>query len=209
MGTFKRTIGDRVVHLSCEPAQGPQAQWVFDALERANAREKLAAGTKVRVGWTTLSLAAQGSGLQVREPDYEKDPERGTLADLTGTLTVLSWQRDVLARVGVEGVAVDFLERVVVEGGALDEPQVQLLRSKGASPGDSGWSIGQVDEDEEEDALESLRVCDLLHSRPALLQAMTLPPGYLVVFDGDEIQSVDDPSGKDVWGSAAPAKGDR
>ncbi len=209
MATFKRTFGERVLNLSCEPALEPQAQWVFDALERANASKKLAAGAKVHVGWTTLTLAAQGSALQVREPDYEKDPERGTLADLTGTLTVLSWQRDLLARVGVEGVAIDFLERVVAAEGALDEPQVELLRSSGASPGDSGWSIGHVDEDEEEDALESLRVCDLLHHRPALLQAMTLPPGYLVVFDGDEVQSVDDPGGKDVWGPTAPSKGPR
>jgi hypothetical protein len=209
MATFKRTIDGTVLHLSCEPALEPQAQEVFDALARAHGKKKLAAGSKVHVGWTTLSLAAQGSGLQVREPDYEKNPERGTLADLSGTLTVLSWQRDVLARVGVEGVAIDFLENVVVAAGALDEPQVQLLRSPDAGAGDSGWSISHVDEDEEEDALESLRVCDLLHARPAVLQALTLPPGYLVVFDGDEIQSVDDPSGRDVWGPAAPPKGRR
>ena len=202
MATFKRTLSGSVIHISCEAALEPQAQEVFDALARADAKQKLAAGSKVHVGWTTLTLAAQGAGLQVREPDYEKNPERGTLADLSGTLTVLSWQRDALARVGVEGVAIDYLQKVVVAAGALDEPQVQLLRG----PGDSGWSISHVDEDEEEDALESLRVCDLLHSRPALLQAMTLPPGYLVVFDGDEIQSVDDPSGKDVWGPATSPK---
>ena len=198
MATFTRTIRGSVIHISCEPALEPQAQELFDALARADAKEQLAAGSKVRVGWTTLTLAAQGAGLRVREPDYEKDPERGTLADLSGTLTVLSWQRDVLARVGAQAVFIDYLETVVVAEGALDEPQVQLLRG----PGDSGWSISHVDEDEEADALGSLRVCDLLHERPALLQAMTLPPGYLVVFDGDEIQSVDDPSGKDVWGPA-------
>ena len=199
MATFTRTIDGSVLHLSCEPALEPEARLLFDALAHAAAKKTLAAGDTVHVGWTTLTLAAQGRGLQVREPDYEKNPQRGTLADLTGTLTVLSWQRAVLARASVEGVAIDFLQTVAVTEGALDEPQVQLLRSAAASPGDSGWLIGHVDEDEEEDALESMRVCDLLHHRPALLQAMTLPPGYLVVFDGDEIQSVDDPSGKDVW----------
>ena len=44
-----------------------------------------------------------------------------------------------------------------------------------------------------------MHVFQLLRTRPALLRLLALPPGYLAVLDGDEVEAVVDPSNNDVW----------
>ena len=41
-----------------------------------------------------------------------------------------------------------------------------------------------------------MRVYQLLDLRPAALAVLSLPPGFLIVFDGDRIEGIEGPGGK-------------
>lgn len=108
-------------------------------------------------------------------------------------------QNDVLHRLGVEGEAASFSDKVVAAKGILDHPRVYLERTRNPPKGDSGWYIGPVEGGQEKLELEAFRVYELLARRPSLLRALGLPSGYLVVFHGDDIDAVLNEDDVDLW----------
>jgi hypothetical protein len=196
-------VRDVELVVRCDDRLAVQARSVLELLAGLHGRGKgLADGVTVQVGWSVLTLRRRKEGLQVCEPDFDGDPFRNLRDDMTCTLAVLSGMTAVLHRVGVEGVPARFDEKVVLAKGCLGGRRVHLQRSE-PEPGDSGWYVGPADGPASEqgaDSYEAMYLFQLLRTRPALLQLLALPPGYLAVLDGNDIEAVVDPDNNDVWG---------
>src|SRR5690349_14037446 len=69
------------------------------------------------------------------------------------------------------------------------------------SPGGrmTGWRLTPADGIKEEDEVESLPVYAILAARPELLDAMLPPPGYLVLYPGDQLTTVVDENAHIGW----------
>ncbi|EDM74339.1 hypothetical protein PPSIR1_11948 [Plesiocystis pacifica SIR-1] len=187
-----------------------EVQRLFLLLEDLRAEQvEISTRTRLPIGWTTLSFeapVAEGpesalgtSTLVVREPDYDGEPEDATRADISVSLATLARQRGVLERVGVAGEAINFDQHVMAIQGALDIEEVLLLRV--VSPGGrlTGWRLAPTAGISEEDELESLPVYAILQARPALLDAMLLPSGYMAYYSGDQLTTVLDGEDRVVW----------
>jgi hypothetical protein len=184
-------IGAKTIIVRCDAALRPQAEWLLAYVRKTFGPDggKLRDGFKLQVGWSILSLREQNGQLVISEPNYRGDPFTEWHDDISCTLRVQAEQNEILALAEVEeGVPALFQDKVVLAKGCLEEKRVYLERAKDPPPGDSGWYIGPVADDEQQPKLEAIYVYNLLKSRPALLQVLALPPGYIVVFDGDDIE---------------------
>jgi hypothetical protein len=171
----------------------------FEALQREGLA--LRDGTRIRFGWSILTLRAETGGLRVCEPAFDGDPLRETSPTINVTLRVLAGQVRVLKCVHESGSDVGFEELVLVRQGALEAPGIFLRRQKPVSPNDSGWLIGDLDHIEETGGdLTPTPVYALVRSRPAALAVLALPVDYTVVMRGAEISNVFDATGQDRWG---------
>ena len=191
--------GQRVTVQCAEPV-GRQAQWLLELLTTQAARGlSLQDGRTIQVGWTILRLRKRGEDLVVCEPDYSGDAFNSERDDVTASLLVQAQQNEVLRRLGEEGEAALFQDKVVFASGSLAERRVYLERIPGSPEGDSGWYVGPADRRDADPHLDAMYVYQLLGSRPALLQVFALPPKYLIVFDGDEIEAVLNQQNVNVW----------
>jgi hypothetical protein len=203
MTQHRLQAGASTLVANCSLALHRQADWLLAALKNlADLGNPLADRTRIQVGWSVLTLRQNGSELAVCEPDFAGNPLANVVEDVTRTLLVLAQQRDVLRRLGQPGQFAMFQDKVVLAAGCLERPQVYLERSKTISRTDSGWYIGPV-EDAGPVKYEARYVFQLLDLRPALLQVMALPPGFVAVFEGDAITAVLNEAGEDVWARAA------
>lgn len=92
-----------------------------------------------------------------------------------------------------------FDQFVIAVQGAMSQPRIFLRRDSSISADDSGWLLASVENPEEladETRLESIAIASLVQRRPALLQALTLPRGFIVVFSGDSIEQIFDAGGR-------------
>jgi hypothetical protein len=188
---FAVDIGSKKVAINCHKALRAQAKWVLTYLKETFAEkpEKLKDGYKLQMGWTVFCLKGSDADLVLCEPAYQGNPFTDWHTDLTTSLTVQAQQNDVLALTQADGVATLFQDKIVLAKGCLAEPRVYLYRSKAASPGDSGWYIAPVAKGSKEPVLEAIFAYELLKHRRALLQVLPLPPGYMVIFNGDVIEA--------------------
>jgi hypothetical protein len=125
------------------------------------------------------------------------------------TLQVIALQSDLLSRAEAlqEGEAPRFDERLVLRAGALDQPRIYLERHPPKMPGDSGWFLSIAAEGEDPrvhaspDAADytALRIFELLRLRPALLGGLAFPPGWMLVYQGDEVEAIINPQNQLAW----------
>jgi hypothetical protein len=197
-------IGVKRVTARCAQRVALQAQWVLDLLGKLELEsEILRDGSRIELGWVILTVAGTSGEFTLLAPDFARDPFRDATDDLTVCLEVQAKQNDVLRRLGVEGETASFQDKVVIAKGALHLERVYLERTANVAKGDSGWYIGPVINTDEKPPLEAIYVFELLKHRPDLLQVLALPPGYLVVFDRDKIESILNSDDVDVWRSSA------
>ena len=186
----------------CDDGLAVQARSLLELLAGLRGKGKgLADGVTVQFGWLVLTLRRRGKKLLVCEPDFDGDPFHDLREEVSCTLSVLVGMTAVLNRLGVNGLSARFDDKVVAAKGRLAERRVYLQRSK-PRPGDSGWYVGPVDgrvPEKKPASYESLYVYELLRRRPNLLRVLALPPGFLAVFDGDEVEAIVDPNNNDVW----------
>lgn len=202
-------MGVKRVTLKCAQRVALQAQWVLDLLRKLELESEIFKdGARIELGWVILTVSGTSGEFTLLGPDFERDPFRDTTDDLTVCLEVQAKQNDVLRRMGIEGEAASFQDKVVIAKGALHLERVFLERTADVEKGDSGWYIGPAVNTEEQPPLEAIYVFELLKHRPDLLQVLALPPGYLVVFDRDKIESVLNGDDVDVWRSS-PSSADR
>jgi hypothetical protein len=186
----------------CDDGLAVQARSLLELLAGLRGRGKgLADGVTVQFGWSVLTLRRRGKKLLVCEPDFDGDPFHDLREEVSCTLSVLVGMTAVVNRLGVKPVEARFDDKVVLAKSCLAERRVYLQRSE-PRPGDSGWYLGPVDRPapkKHPDSYESLFVFELRRRRASSLQVLALPPGYLAVFDGDEVEAIVDPNNNDVW----------
>lgn len=89
-------------------------------------------------------------------------------------------------------------DSLVVAKGAWSADRIYLERRPPTGPHDTGWylasarSVGIV-------ALYTVRIGDLLESRPDLRELFGLPEGFLVLIDNEGIRSILTPQGENLW----------
>jgi len=197
----ERGIQNYRVRAECADLYSRMAANVLDVFEGLPASgTPLAPGTQIRFGWSLLRLAQEGGdALRVTEPDFPRWPERHWSPTIDHTLKVLAEQTGLLRRLGVDGVDAFFDQAIIAAPGALAQPDIFLRRTSSVSPADSGWLLATLDDPEaltRDDGLESVLIAGLVAHRPALLQALTLPPGFIVLFSGDALEKVFDGAGR-------------
>lgn len=201
MSRYSLNVGGQEVVVNCAPQLERQAASLLELLDMLQlSGEELRGGETVQFGWVLLTLVERGGELVVHEPDFDGDPFTELRDDLTASLTVTAEQAQLLARLGLRSEPARFQQNVVTGKDCLGERRVYLEHKQPVAPDDSGWYVGPVEGTPQEFA--SIRVYELLRLRPALLQALALPQGYLVVFEGDEIKAVLDEREVDVWQGA-------
>jgi hypothetical protein len=197
-----RELRGRLLVASCDPDLQEQVNSLLRMIEEADEHVGgLRDGTVIEFGWAPLRLRAEHQELVVCEPDYAGDVHQ-FVASVTRTITVVAEQTALLDALGVEGVAARYDQGIVLKRGVLDLGRIFLHRREPVSDRDSGWYVGPADDSGEPPdpgQLDAIHVYRLLNIRPAWLRVMALPPEYIAVFDGDEIEAVVDPSNRRVW----------
>lgn len=208
---------ERIVHGITVRAQvgadlEPMLEVLLRAIETIPA-DDLRAGTSFRMGWCVYELTPisvdggsdTAGGLQITAPDFASasasDPATHRSADLTPALWAHVEQRLLLGRLDVRGDTPLYSEKLVYHDGAFTAPAVALHRQEASTAGDSGWFLGIVGQDAEPADLKAIPLWQLLHYRRSLLQAVALPAGWVVGFDGSDVDAVIDPEGKAIWQS--------
>jgi hypothetical protein len=187
----------RLLVAECSPDLQEQAATLLKLAAETDARgEGLGPGMVIEFGWAPLKLFAEVDDLVFSEPDYTGEVNE-TVPSVDHTLRVLAGQTRLLNSLGVEGVAARYDQGIVLKRGALQLPRVYLLRRIPVSIDDSGWYIAPADDlaPPDQGDLDAVHVYELLGVRPALLSVMALPVDYLVIFDGDKIESAFDNRG--------------
>jgi hypothetical protein len=199
---IERRVGSQVVRADCAPAYVRAADHVLDEFEKlARSGTPLRPGTQIRFGWTLLRLADDGNGLLVTEPDFVSWPREAWSRTIDRSLEVLAAQVRLLRRLGVDGEDAYFDQFLIGAPGALARPGVFLRRDDSIAAEDSGWRLGSVEDPEalaREEQLERVAAAHLVGLRPALLQALTLPRGFIAVFSGESIEQVYDAGGREL-----------
>jgi hypothetical protein len=200
---YQRQIGSFNVVAICADDLKEQAEALLDKLAELNDKgPALQDGTTVEFGWSLLTLRGNEDELVVCEPYFSNDPFQDYLPVVDDTLRVIAEQVAVLKRVGAEGVAASFRDKVVIAKGCLQANRLYLERKATQAAHDSGWYIGYIEEAETKktiDDLEAIYVYQLLNQHRSLMQVLALPPGYLVVFNGNLIEAVFNEDDNNVW----------
>jgi hypothetical protein len=197
---IQRHIGQYTVALSCSEYLTEQAEFVLDVIAGAIDRGEvvLRDGLRVEVSWSVLTMRqTKDRELHICEPDFDADPFTRLRDDITATLSVIAAQNEFLRTVGTSAVPVRFDHKVVIAAGVLELDHVYLERSKDVPFGDSGWYIGPVDE--EAGKLNAIYVYQLLSARPEFMSVLALPPGHMVVFLRQAVESVVDERDREIW----------
>lgn len=173
----------------------PQAEWLLALFEEIEAeRGTLTHGMRIQAGWTMYTLVERDGAVEIVAPDYNSDPFSKITHDLSTSLSVQLAQNHILEIYGIEGEFCLFQDKIVVAKGVFTEEKVYLERSTCSddrgTKGDSGWYLGPVKKNNENIELEAYYIYQLLNLRPSLLKALAVARGYLVVFEGEEIEAV-------------------
>jgi len=200
---YRSFIGGQEVVLECSARFHSAAYALLDALRSLNDKgPSLHDGSKIKYGWSILTLRAESGFLRVYEPAFDGNPLKDVSPNLDITLEIFEQQAFVLRSSGLSGVDVVFSDEVFVRNRALEASNIFLKRQQPKRSGDSGWYIGNMDDvdgDTSGDSLEIVKVFELLRRRPAVLQALALPPDYLVVMRDDKISEILDQDGRNYW----------
>lgn len=108
-------------------------------------------------------------------------------------------------RLGLQDRCIDVRadEKIIVAKGGLKQARIYLERSE-PDPGDSGWYVGPVDgpqliDKDNPEHYEAIWIWQLNQMRPNLFPALCLPPGFIVVFQGDTIVGIANEMNEEVW----------
>src|SRR5580765_6896940 len=201
MSQFRLQAGSMTLIANCADELQQQASWLLAAIKKLHEQGMpLDDGRRIQFGWAVLTLKRRGGGIVLCEPNYAENPFSEIVEEVTRTLWVQAQQADVLRNLGLAGLPAMFQDKIVVAKGCLDEPRVFLQRQDTTEPRHAGWFSGRVKESQPKgEDYDGIFVYQLLFVRPALMEAIALPAGYIVVFDGNRIESILDPQDRPVW----------
>jgi hypothetical protein len=195
----QRNIQGRPICVECGEAYARMAANVLDAFSGlAESRAPLGPGTQIRFGWSVLRLVEEGPAWRVTEPDFTRWTEGYWASTLDTTLRVLSMQTSLLHRLGVTGEDAFCDQWLFAASNALTHANVFLRRGASRSAEDSGWLLGALEDPDalaRGDNLEAFLLASLVVSRPALLEAVVLPRGFIAIYSGNSLDQVFDAAG--------------
>jgi hypothetical protein len=198
---LERRIGGHKIVVSIDPRHRERAVGLLATLAELHAAgPPLAAGSTIDFGWCRLVLKPAGQLLEVHEPDFAAGTAGATRASLDNTFDVLVAQIALAAQVGAEPVAAPAEDTLVVRKGALALRRL-FAKREAPSPGDTGWFVGDPDDGLAPDVvdMERITVGSLVRDRPSLLPVLALPPGYIAVLAGDDVEAILDPADQVVF----------
>ncbi|MGE0496095.1 MAG: hypothetical protein AB7S38_43220 [Vulcanimicrobiota bacterium] len=177
---------------------GSQLRPGAEALLETFASNQPESGTRVSLGWCDLVLAEQGCDLIVCEPDFETEPYFKRVEQVTTALEVASAQANFLKLYDLSPDPCGFRDRLLVAGASLQSPRLVMHRHSQARAGNSGWYFGPVEAEAISNLEEFAKPMSgrLVKVRPALLAALTMPEGSLVLVEDDRLVEVRDPQGQ-------------
>lgn len=195
---FRRAIGGSPVVVRCGADLERQAEELLDAVAKYHqGGAALHDGATVEHGGMLFTLRWVGGDIVVHESDFKGDTAPG--ADQS--LRILYEQEAVVKHVGAEWSSAPLHARVKMERSSLRSLRLCLRRAIPSDPADSGWTIGEVVRDPAEPEADFMTtvVSEILRVRPWLGKTLALPPGYRVVMDFRNVESVETEPGKQVW----------
>jgi hypothetical protein len=94
-----------------------------------------------------------------------------------------------------------YWQAVLARRDAIATAEIYLKRSVPIREHDSGWYIGDLNaiEDATEEETEAIEISHLVTSRPAVLQLLALPPGFIATMRDESILQIFDQNGVDRW----------
>jgi hypothetical protein len=199
---FRQRVGGENLIIECDEYLEAQVRLVFRSIESAVGQGlELRVGTRIQIGWSVLTLREDADGLRVCEPIFRKDLANELNSTLDITLGVLLSQVQILHRVAAEGMDVVYWQAVLARRDAIATAEIYLKRTVPIRKHDSGWYIGDLNaiEDATEEETEAIEISQLLTSRPAVLQLLALPPGFIATMRDESILQIFDQNGVDRW----------
>ncbi len=195
----ERRIGSRLFTASCNDDVELQARWLLGQLQSLHDQGvTLLHNTRLRVGWSIVTLRVFGGRVHLCEPQFAGDPVSGQIDDISLTLQVTSEQLALTRELAVRPEPTLYLESIRVAPGALTTHAVRLERTSLRSLGESGWSLLAEDSSQPE-TWTRVPSFQLLEARPSMLRALMLPSDYRVSFLGDDLVSVMDAADTERW----------
>jgi hypothetical protein len=200
---YQRRIGKFNVVAVCGQDLEEQARGLLAKIDELNEiGPAIQDRTTIMFGWSLLTLRGGADELVICEPDFDGDPIHDYLPQVEHTLRILIQQIALLNLIGAEGVEARYMDKVVIAKGCLGTERIYLERTATDAFGESGWFIGEVEGKETKytvEELEAIYVYQIFQVRRALMKVMALPPGYMVVFRGDNIEAIFDADGSSIW----------
>ena len=192
--------------LNCDAAHEERAESIADLVDALEASKRgVVAGVTVQVGWSMLKLVKHGRRLVLCEPDFSGDPFTSFRPDISTTLDVLARQSARIAELGCEPIDFRYDDKIVFKNGCLSGDKLFATRSE-PTKGDSGWYIAAVDDDDDDpqqdneaEGLEAMFAYELLDTKPHLLDVLTLPVRWVVLFDESAVTQIINHDDKIVW----------
>jgi hypothetical protein len=200
---YQRQIGKFNVVAVCSQDLEEQVRGLLTKLDELNEiGPAIQDGSTVLFGWSLLTLRGGVDELVICEPNFDGDPFHDFLPQVEHTLRILIQQIALLKLIGAEGVEACYQDKVVIAKGCLGTERIYLERTSTDADSDSGWFVGEVEGRETKytvEELEAIYVYHVFQIRRALMKVLALPPGYMVVFCGDNIEAIFDADGSSVW----------
>ncbi|PGZ95417.1 hypothetical protein COE51_20310 [Bacillus pseudomycoides] len=198
MKKFIKNIGDKMFIAQAEKYFAVQVEGLFHFLSEVES-DRLIDGFSMQVGWSIYFLDKREDGYHIIVHDYTKNPFEEMTDDLTISLWILLKQVSCLKQLKVEGELLRFCDKIVAAKNVLQLDDIYLERTKDCEKGDSGWYIGPVNDEDNTEELEAFYAHELLELRPSIVQVLTLPAEYLVIFEKDQIKVILDENDVNIW----------
>ncbi|PFA19835.1 MULTISPECIES: immunity protein Imm33 domain-containing protein [Bacillus cereus group] len=189
MEKFMKQIGDKTFIAQAEKIFAVQVEGLFHFLAEVE-NDRLIDGFSIQVGWSIYFLDKREDGYHIIVHDYTKNPFEDMTDDLTISLWILLNQVSFVKSLTIEGELMRFCDKIVAAKNVLELDDIYLERTKDCEDGDSGWYIGPVNDEHGAEEYEAFYAYELLKLKPSLIQVLTLPSGYLVIFEKDELKAV-------------------
>jgi hypothetical protein len=199
MQPFSKTVGDFEVLVHCRADLEAQARHVLQSLAAPGV--ELRDGLEVPIGWSTLYARADAdvaNRLVLHEPDFDGDAMTDRRPDVSCTLALHSTQLWLAKKARAPFSPTHYRQKVALAPrDCLGARRLSVIRAtKPRFDDDSGWLVfveGQAPVGQQAGEPEILHACELMKRRPALVQALCLPPGFLARFDGDTLEGIGRP----------------
>ena len=197
------TIRRPLFILNCEPSLEPHGNWLADIIEsRLSPENQMNDGNTIQVGWAVFKLIRINDELQLCEPYFVGNALVNFRPTVSTSLMILQSQTSLLSRVGSDGQDVRYDDKVTLQKGCLSNHRIFAERGV-SEQGDSGWFFGCANPEEPSaplapSDLETILSYELIFLRPSALAAMALPSGWLISWNGNEIEAVADHEDRNV-----------